>query len=220
MQWISRGATAFQCRVTVKPQGILLFSILHSPSGRRAARTKPDHTLWVAGSNTNCSLLGSSWLRALGTLHSSGGCSSGGCAPATPTKHHRDGPTHPLCGSCFSFPANWTFSMRSWPLSELLQSLVPENLKDWAKLSNEDGSQPLSSSGEGSGQVDAKGNPAPLQGSKKHHYSPHSSWWRLNFFDLVITNRDDSKVNQSNQTNPTALQSTCSPPLQCQLYRR
>lgn len=80
MQYISGGATAFQCRVTVKPQGILLFSILHSPSGHRAARTKPDHTLWVACSNTNCSLLGSSWLRALGTLHSSGGCSSGGCA--------------------------------------------------------------------------------------------------------------------------------------------
>lgn len=28
-----------------------------------------------------------------------------------------------------------------------------------------------------------------------------SSWWRLNFFDLVITNRDGTKVNQTKQTN-------------------
>lgn len=62
--------------------------------------------------------------------------------------------------------------MRSLALSELFQSLAPENLKD--KLLNEDGRQLLSSSGEGNGQEDAKGNPAPLQGSKKHHYSPHS----------------------------------------------
>lgn len=49
-------------------------------------------------------------------------------------------------------------------------------LKTWktTQLLNEDGRQLLSSSGEGNGQEDAKGNPAPLQGSKKHHYSPHS----------------------------------------------
>lgn len=105
--------------------------------------------------------------------------------------------SYPLCGSCFSFPANCTVNTRSWPLSELFQSLALENLKDWAKILTEEGSQPPTSSGEGNGQANAKGNPAPLQGSKKHHYSPHSSWWRLNFFDLVITNRDDSKVNQT-----------------------
>lgn len=172
MQYFSGGATAFQCRVTVKPQGILLLSILHSPSGHRAARTNPFTShLESPAATQNAPCWGAVGSEPWG-LHSSRGCSSVCCAHQP--KHRRDGPTHPLCVSYFSFPANQTFNMRSWTLSELFQSLAPENLRDWAKLLNEDGSQLLSSSGDGSGQEDAKWNPPPLQGSKKHHYWPHS----------------------------------------------
>lgn len=47
------------------------------------------------------------------------------------------------------------------------------------------------------GQEAAEGNPAPLQGRKKHRYSPH-------FFDLAVTNKDDTEVNQTkvNKENP------------------
>lgn len=69
--------------------------------------------------------------------------------PATPTNHHKDGPTYLLCVSYFAFLANWTFNARSCPRSKLFQSLGPGYLKDWAKVLNEDGSQQPSSSAEG-----------------------------------------------------------------------
>jgi len=85
-------------------------------------------------------------------------------------------------------------------LSKLFQKLGPECLKDRAKVLNEDGSQrsALQVKATCHGQGAEEGDPAPLQGRKCiATHSRACSMGRADFFDLVFTNNNDTKANQT-----------------------